>query len=342
MAIELIDPVNDKRWYDFIAQSPSADIFHHPGWLRVLGATYRFKIFSVCSISGHRIQAGIPFCETSFLSRKSWKSLPFSDYCKPLWNQEDNIREIENYLLDQKALLGLDTIEIRAPLPDYSRFKSTACNVVHQVRMSPEEELLFKSFKRQVRQNINKSVSAGLKVENVQSLEGIEQFYRLHLLTRKKLGVPIQPKKYFHLLHAHLIARDLATVLLVRRGDRIIGAGVFLYFNKTFCYKYSASDPDHLRLRPNDLLTWEGMREAISRGFSSFCFGRTPKSNPGLIRFKSGWSEDQADLPYSYYPEVKNGDYESVQTYKLLSRVIKASPPFVCSFAGNILYRFAA
>ena len=60
--------------------------------------------------------------------------------------------------------------------------------------------------------------------------EALDAFYRLHLLTRRRLGVPIQPRKFFRGVQRWLIANGLAFVGLVKKQDAIIAAGVFLTY----------------------------------------------------------------------------------------------------------------
>ncbi len=38
----LLDPLADERWLDFVARAPSASVFHHTAWLRLLQRQYGY------------------------------------------------------------------------------------------------------------------------------------------------------------------------------------------------------------------------------------------------------------------------------------------------------------
>ena len=67
----------------------------------------------------------------------------------------------------------------------------------HELDLSQGETALFKSFRESTRRNIKKSQKMGVSVVLANTGEQMEQYYRLHCLTRKKHGLPPQPKQFF-------------------------------------------------------------------------------------------------------------------------------------------------
>jgi hypothetical protein len=67
--------------------------------------------------------------------------------------------------------------------------------------------------------------------------------YRLRLLTRKRLGAPIQIRRFFHLIERNAIEGGLGFVLSAHANQVPVAAAVFLAWNGVLTYKYGASDP---------------------------------------------------------------------------------------------------
>ena len=161
------------------------------------------------------------------------------------------------------------------------------------------------------------------------------------MLTRKKLGVPVQSKKYFLGLYEKLIKSGLGFVGVVSRKNVPIAAVVLLGFNGRLVYKYAASDPAALEDRPNDWLVYHSIRLAAEEGYRVFDFGITDKKQDGLRRFKSKWGAVESDIFYSFIlgkPDLDGGPSRAV---RLAGEVIKRSPTAVCRVLGQAFYKYS-
>ena len=195
----IINPIKDKVWLNFIENQENAIIFHHPAWLSILNKQYNFPVFAVCTLDKTKnITAGIPFCEVRTLTgKKKWISLPFSDFCNPLYSDLNDLKSIIDFIIEEKNRKIIDSIEIRYELPFPSEFKESNKFVIHAKELKGTSKEIFKTLKKtRTQQPIQKSIRDGLIAEVRYDYQAIKNFYELHLKTRKKLGVPIQPKKY--------------------------------------------------------------------------------------------------------------------------------------------------
>ena len=338
-------------------------IFHHPAWFSVLSKSYGLDVRIVgsaqsssdsksiedrgekiedrsqksevgTSITSHQSSAegGIPFV----VKRNKYISLPFSDYVKLLNTKEENDSIISGIIKSNQNV----EIEIRDKYERYG-FESKLIGCKHLLLLINSEEEIFNSFKKtQVQQPILKALRDGLTASIKTDYESVMQFYKLHLLTRKKLGVPIQPKKFFYHLWNEIINNGLGFVVLVNLKGKVISSGIFAGYNKVLTYKFSASHPEYLKYRPNNLMLWTGIREAKKRGHEIFDFGRTDLETEGLRKFKLGWGTVEELLYYSYYPKVpKDSKYKFVKD-KIVAPIIKQSPKFVCRLSGELLYKY--
>jgi hypothetical protein len=343
MYINIIDSLTDIRWLEFISVHPSSCIFHHPDWHLVLKNQYNFNVFIVASVgANNEIMAGIPFCENkSILGKINWISLPFSDHCQPLYIELDNIAEIEKYLVKKINEGKINFIEIRGEIPTSNSFLKREDFLIHTTHLKNDIGSLFATFKKtQIQQPIQKAERDGVSYLVSSNFEQLEEFYTLHLKTRKKLGVPIQPKNFFKEIHNNLIKPGLGFTVITYINSKPIGAGLFLGFKDILTYKYSASDPAKLNLRPNHLMLWAAFQEGVKRGYKYFDFGRTEIAHEGLRKFKSGWGSIENPLYYSYCPQLPAESKIGIIKDNFIAPLIKNSPEIFCRAIGEIAYKY--
>ena len=234
---------------------------------------------------------------------------------------------------------------MRAPLdPDVS-VRCNAPAVGHELRLESGGGAIDARFSEMHRRNIRRAERDGVSTAFDQSLAGMREFYRLHVLTRQRQGVPVQPWHFFQLLWEQLISRDLGFVELAYRGPTCVAAAVFLAWNGTLVYKYGASDPRHWQVRPNNLLFWAAIRWASEHDFHTFDLGRTDFANQGLRDFKTGWGAVERALVYSSVgSDPRPGSRPIWQRVggAALKTIIRHSPPPVCRLLGGLMYRYAA
>lgn len=339
---EVLD-VSSPCWMEFAASCNEASIFHHPKWIQFLSDCYHYPaaILAVSKQSG-RINAGIPIIKIkSPITGSRWVALPFSDYCNPLYDNEDALAHLIEWIGDLYRDRSSPRIEIRWKLPQTDLFQQENQFVLHTIDLSPDPDQVAKRFKRTHLQNVRNAEARGVQVIHGVDYAHIKSFYQLQLETRKRHGVPVQPWHYFNLFWERIIQSGLGFVLLALKEDEIIAGMVFLNWNGTLIAKYAASHEDTLNLRPNNLLFWQGIRWGCENGCTIFDMGRTELANEGLRTFKSRWGSQEVPLFYSYLSDktVKPVDGKLSE---MLHHLIKISPDWVCRASGEMLYRHFA
>ena len=336
----LIIRTTDSRWLDFIQSCPGANIFHHPAWMELMSKCYGYSS-SVLAISDSKgeIRAGLPFMEVkSLLTGHRWVSLPFSDYCNPLYREDSTCEELSRQLVRIFQISQLKKMEVRWKLPEHPDIQQYSEFVLHTIKLDSDPGQIAKQFKRTHLQNIHTAEERGVKVEFGNKLEQMKVYYDLQLETRKRHGVPAQPWKYFELFWHHIVKAGLGFVLLARKDNEYIAGMVYLCWRKTLIAKYAASREDRFNLRPNNLLFWEGIRWGCENGYEVFDMGRTEVENVGLRNFKSRWGAVEEPLYYSILssrPIQPSND----RLERLLHSVVQHSPLWVCRLSGELLYR---
>jgi CelD/BcsL family acetyltransferase involved in cellulose biosynthesis len=343
-SIEILDPCTSPRWLEFVERHPDATIFHHPAWLRMLKRTYKYEAFAICLPRSGRIEAGIPFMEVkSFLTGRRWISVPFSDHCKPLLSSDPRgeANELLQFLF-KKLHSEVPRIEIRWWLDTDLSVYRQGMFVLHELELDGDADTVFRKFKKtQVQQPILKAMRDGVEVKECETLHEFETFYDLQVETRRRIGVPAQPRKFFRAVWEDIIKPGYGFVLIASKSSKPIGGAVFFSYKGRVTYKYAASDYTYRSLKPNDVTLWEAIKKACAAGATLFDFGRSERSNEGLRNFKNGWGTQERDLDYTILsaspPSTRNS-----REGRIIATIIRNSPRFVCKLSGEILYKHFA
>jgi len=331
---------SDARWMSFIESRSEANIFHHPQWTEVLRKCYGFRPFVLAvKDSDDEIRAGIPVMEIKGILRGCrWTSLPFTDHCSPLYRDDASVDRLMEGLSSLPAARGVSRTELRWDMPYPRPLQPSACFKLHKIALGPDFEAVAARIQNMHKRNVGVAEKKGVRIEWGSTRKHMDAFYQLHLQTRRRQGVPIQPRRFFKLLVTELMDRGLGSVWLAYKDEKCIAATVFLSWQKTLTYKFSASDTELRSLQPSHLLLWTAIRWGCENGFNMLDLGRTDADNEGLARFKAGWGAEETTLTYCTMPE-KASEPSHGRLAKIVAPVIQKSPPWVCRLAGELLYK---
>jgi CelD/BcsL family acetyltransferase involved in cellulose biosynthesis len=327
--------VSSPEWFKFAAGHPAATAFHHPGWTEVLARAYGYApgVFTLRSGEG-RIVAGLPFMEVhSRLTGSRRVALPFTDHSPPLsepgWELE-------------LAAAVRDWASAGAPLEVHARMSPEDEHVVsagvrHLLPLDDADEIRARLSKTPIGRALRKADRSGLTTSIERDLDGVEAYYKLHCLTRQRQGVPVQPWRFFRLLHHRLIASGLGMVVLASLNGRPVAGGIFLGWNSTLIYKFGASDQAFWDLRPNNAVMWQAIEWGCANGFHTLDFGKTDADNVGLRQFKSGWGAQEVPLSFTVLPSGGGRDGSGF-AMRAASRLIRRSPVIAARAIGELFY----
>ena len=335
--------IDDPRWASFVLGAPGAVPFHRPEWARLLANCYGHRAFALTRVDETgRVHDGLPILEIAYpWGGRQWTSLPFTDSCPLLAASDESRLALVDRLDAERRARGVARLEIRAPIPGPSAQLRTV-GVTHRLVLASDPGAMFRRFKPAVQRAIAKAQREGVTIAVARNPADLgDTFYRLHAATRARLGVPVQPRRYFRMLWGALIDTGLGFVLLASAGGRVIAAAVFLAWNGTIEYKYGASSPEFWALRPNNLLFAAAIRRGSEEGYHTFDFGRTDLDDTGLRTFKLGWGAEEEPLVYSRL----GASWAESPASRLAARLrplLRRSPSWVCRLIGEIAYKYAA
>jgi CelD/BcsL family acetyltransferase involved in cellulose biosynthesis len=335
--------VDDPQWARFVEGRAEATCFHQPAWASLIARCYRFRAFAVVQRdAAGTVVAGLPLVEVRRAGGpRRWICLPFTDECGPLAADGGSVATLLRDADDLRRRMRVADLVIRDAVPA-PEFPARAVAVTHRLALRAPAGGGVPRPRGSVRRAIAAADRAGVRVRFGQrSADLLEDYYRLHVRTRRRQGVPVQPRRYFELLWTAMIEPGNGVVALAEHAGSVIAGAVFLTGGRTVTYKYGASDERSWPVRPNHAVMARAIAWAGEHDFAWFDFGRSDLDNPGLIRFKETWGATTEPLTYA----SAGGDVDyggSRRARAVLGAVIRRSPPTACRAIGELLYRFAA
>lgn len=334
--------LGDPRWSAFVAGMPEATAFHDPAWAELLSECYGHRPFVLAMLDPRgEITAGLPLLEaTTLRRRRRWVSLPFSDSCEPLLTDPSGASALAGALERARSEAGVDRLEVRADF-ELPGAVHTSLALRHLLALEPDEGAVFRRLSRsQVQRNIARARDEGVVVRFAESRADLDEtFFALQVETRRRLGVPVQPRRFYSLLWERMIEQGRGFLLLAYAGETPIGGAVFLRSPRVLTYKFGASSKSAWRLRGNPLIFWTAIQHGCATGAEIFDFGRTELGHEGLRAFKRSWGTREVPLVYTAVGAARQPSRDLARS--ALAVVIRHSPPFVCRALGATLYRYA-
>lgn len=341
--------IDDPRWLRLALEHPAATAYHHPAWARALAGAYGFRPFLLAVTEGDALAAGMPVMEVrGALRGHRLISLPFSDHVPPLADAA-SLPALTAALEEARRSLGCERAEIHADLgpmpgawrgaPMYLHATELRTTGLHVADREESIEGLYERLDRtRVRQPIERARAAGVEVRRGTAWEDVEAFHALHTATRRRLGTPVQPLRFFRMLWAEMLHPGLGFVALARHAGRDVAGGLFLRSPGVISYKFGASSDDGRAIFANHLLLWQAMVWSWGEGCRIFDWGKTDMVHQGLRTFKSGWASREVETSATVLAGREPSIYSST-THEFVGRLIRRSPPWVCRALGRLLYR---
>jgi lipid II:glycine glycyltransferase (peptidoglycan interpeptide bridge formation enzyme) len=177
-------------------------------------------------------------------------------------------------------------------------------------------------------------------------METLRAFFELHLGVRKyKYRLLAQPYCFFENIWRQFIEEQRGSLMIAAYEGEIIGGVMFLEWKDGLYYKFNASAPASLSLRPNDLLIWEGIQYGKAKGCTYLDFGLSDWDQEGLLRYKRKFATVEKTISFLRYSPNGASAQQAQQGADFLPQLTQlftdeAVPDQVTEKAGEVLYRF--
>jgi CelD/BcsL family acetyltransferase involved in cellulose biosynthesis len=333
--------ISDPAWAAFVAEHPHALPFHLPAWATLLADCYRFRSFVLAVVdTDGEILAGMPVIVVGTKAgHPRWVSLPFSDACPILIREDADALEVGAAIAFFALASGARDLEVRDAMPDLESCHPVQAGYFFRLDL-PEDAGGLRPHKLH-RNTRNRAARNGVVVTRGTTAQDVADFYRLHTMTRRRLGVPVQPKRFFDMIAERLIEPGHGFVATAHIDGVPAAAGVYLAHKTTLVAKFGASDPAYRDTGAGYLVDWEMMSLACAEGYRTLDLGRTDLGDDGLRRYKAGWGCTETPLVYTHI-SLAPPSPERLHVGELPRKIIRNSPLWVCRLLGEVLYRGTA
>ena len=341
---------DSERWDRFVENHPNGTLGQTSIWKKVIESSFPHIRCQICALVDRESQdilAGIPlYTVRSWLLGRRLVSVPFSTLGNVLVSGTDDLAALGPAMLKQQVLRHARSIEIRTqndlPVLNQLGFGTAVPHKHHYLRLNePPDALLARFHNSSIRQRLTRAKRKGFTLMKGEDLNHLKVFYGLIEQSRKRLGLPLIPLKFFRELWDALYPHHLM-VLIATLDGRPVGAALILKYNRTFLLDYLA---DEAGLRPDGIaqfIYWKAINIAHETGFEVFSFGRTAIWNSGLMNFKNCWGTTVEDLPVLLYPSrlaERQERNRSTVSYRLVSVLAKAMPQPLYRLLGEFCYK---
>lgn len=287
-----------ERWDAFVLKHPSATFFHLSGWSRVMERTFKYPSCALYAERNGAISGVLPlFYIRNWLLGRCLISTPFAVYGGIAAADQQSYAALLEKARQIAEEQDVQYLELRNCGGEIEPgFHANTRYVTFTSEMSAEPEANLNRLPRDTRYMIRKAQKNALTVQH--GIEALPQFYELMAISLKRLGTPMFPYSLFtNLADECPAALDL---LMVYSGQKPVNGVLTFMFRDTVLPYYAGAGPDAPRLAANNLMYWELMRWAATKGYRRFDFGRS-KTGTGAYAFKSQWNMTISPLRYRFY-----------------------------------------
>ena len=343
VAARRVDPRTDARWAA-LARGVGGSLFTSPPWISAVSDAYGLEPTARVAVDpAGRTVGGLAWMDVRDLRGQRRLGLPFCDRADPILLGSSAWPAVSCDALAGDLPFTLRCLETSLAVQD-PRFDHVGEATWHLTPLDRSLDDLHRAFRPQTRRNIATAERSRVEVVLSPDREAVAEYHRLHVgLRKRKYRLLAQPLDFFERVWKAFAPSDgIRTALALVDGRPVAGA-VYLVWQDRVYYKFGASMPETLPLRPNDAIHWELIRWAHGRGLRALDWGLSDLDQPGLVAYKRKWASIERrirTLNAGGPPIGRSADVE--QTLRVVTDLLTepSVPDHVTAQAGASLYRF--
>jgi lipid II:glycine glycyltransferase (peptidoglycan interpeptide bridge formation enzyme) len=288
--------ITDKRWDDFIQNSNENNILQSSAMRRVYMNTRAHFPISLAvineqtneiegvllSVLRHQSRFGTFTARAHIIYGPIAKSTRAARYL--VREHDDIMRSKAVFTLRKPYFLGSSSI-VREAFVQEKYAEEAALNSF--CRVDKQESQIFSEMNKKRRWGIRKSVRMGVKIEELEDKDQIDDFYQLHLTACLRTKYPTDEKSFFDSVFDFLVRQKMARILFAKHnGKYVAGLLVFLY-KPVITHWATVYDENGLKTCSTERLVWEVLKWGAQNNYVYFDFvGGDPDSRSGSYIFK--------------------------------------------------------
>lgn len=311
MGTRVIVVESQDRWNSFVADWPDYGLLQTSEWAEFKELMGWKAVRLAVEKDGCLVAGALMLLKRSPLRLASIAYVPRG----PLVNWDD--KATTSILLDalhqtarqhRAAFLRLEpplrnTIQAQALLRNYGFLQTRQtnqprCTLI--LNLDADIDTLFSNLPRRARRDIRIGLSRGVEIRQGGAAD-LATFYELMQTTAKRGDFSSRSRKYYELEFQTFARFGHAALLLAMYEGQTIAAQIPVAFGGYGAAFHGGSSDTHRHLRANDLLTWEGIKWAKSRGCRSYDLWGLPDEVGELMQQGAPIPNDRQDGLWGVY-----------------------------------------
>lgn len=295
------------RILDVLEEIPEKDVHHHPDYL-ASHADYR----GYEAVYAHS-HAGSSHLLVPYFLRPAGGDGGYRDlvspwyYGGPVWNvaddglrarmMESHLEGLAGYCADHGIVSEFQ--RLHPLLANHELYGDAAAydREIAYIDLRKDLDVITEEYSRHTRKNLNKARRNGLRVYRSDDTEDVRRFLRLYTEAMERKGA--RDFYYFDSSFIQSLRDRPATrheFFHVEIDGKVISSTLVLGAFGILHDYLRAANPEHLSLRPNDLVIDEIAKWAKKEGYRYYVLGggRTRAEDDGLLRFKKSFTATTA------------------------------------------------
>lgn len=288
-------PDRHAEWDAFVEAHPARPLFHTRRWLLLLARHQGVRLDLHCIESQGRVVGVLPMFSRGYgIIRVHSSPYVVTDtpYLGPLVAEGVSSQALWEALLGHAQQGGMDFVRlftrvgvgrpVVGGVPAVVQRKTT-----HILDLTPGEGVLWKGMEGRCRTAVRKAEKDGVTVHAMVDDAALERFVDMleGVYARQGLASP-NPRAFYRDVWSTFGGREVVGLTAQHAGRDIAGA-LFVMDARDAYYISGASAGDCGRLSPNNILQWEALRLAITRGVVRYDF--VGSDIPRIARFKESF-----------------------------------------------------
>jgi hypothetical protein len=329
-----------ELWDEALRRFDGVTLYHRESWLALLQRAYGLEPWVAAMEREGELAAACVFARSrNPLSRIRFVSLPFSDQSSLLAADAGAVGDFMRELARAEiAPRGCEIRGVDAPAP----WRTVECFALWRLDVDRPLAEIERASHREFRRKVRRGSQADLVIESGSDESFVNRFYRLQLETRRRLGMPSQPPRFFKLAREIFAPSGCFQVWLVsERGHDIAGA-VHLRDGGVVYRKWAGRRLDGHSSAP-PLLFWREI-ESLAGNALVFDLGRADIRNQGLTRSKRETGATAIPLRYAFFPAAPDNVSSEVLggAHKMFAAIWRRLPLPVVQLLGGAMYGYLA
>ncbi len=298
MMIRIVSLSDKQLWNDYVDQHEQGHLFHRFEWKEVIDKAIKHNTYYLIAEKAGKVEGLLPLTHVkSLLFGNNLVSNPFCVYGGILSDNQQIADSLWSHAVDLAKELKVDALELRNfdPLQREEELPTKHLYFTFIKPLSADNDENMKGIPRKQRAMVRKAIKFDLNYDIETSLDNFRFAYETSV---RNLGTPIFPKPYFYALQE--VFGDHCDVLTVKHKGETISSVMNFYYKNTVYPYYGGGTEKARALAANDFMYWSLMEHAVSKGMTTFDFGRS-KAGTGAYNFKKNWGFEPKQLHYQYY-----------------------------------------